>query len=102
VPEAWREDWQEAEIPAERKGPSAGAGEIMEIPMEQIIEPTTDVRRWIPQEHIDSQDQRPLQAHRQRNRHVAWQVEGLGDSIPQGEHLAGGRQGCREGRDHRL
>jgi len=54
VPEAWREDWQEAEIPAERKGPSAGAGEIMEIPMEQIIEPTTDVRRWIPQEHIDS------------------------------------------------
>lgn len=54
MPEAWREDWQEAEIPAERKGPSAGAGEIMEIPMEQIIEPTTDVRRWIPQEHIDS------------------------------------------------
>jgi len=29
-------------------------GEVREIPVEQIIEPTADVRAWIPDEHIES------------------------------------------------
>lgn len=54
MPQIERDDWQETELPAERTPPEARVLGIEDIPMDKIIEPTDDVRAWIPQEHIES------------------------------------------------
>lgn len=49
-----RDDWLETEIPVDRTPPEAKILGIEEIPLNKIIEPTEDVRAWIPEEHIEA------------------------------------------------
>ena len=54
MPQIERDDWQETEVPTDRNPPEAKVLEVKEIPLSKIIEPTDDVRAWIPQEHIEA------------------------------------------------
>ncbi len=54
MPNIKAEDWEDTEVATVRKGPADTAGEIREIPIEDLIPPAHDVRSWVPEEHIES------------------------------------------------